>query len=89
MICGAFASVARRAGLPSQSPPLTPLRGAAQRRGLDPIRLNSATRTLYTLRYTAFLCCDLAALSPAAAARLYISSVLPLKIGNRRRQNEY
>jgi hypothetical protein len=39
-------------------------------------------------RYTAFLCCDLAALSPAAAARLYISSVLPLKISNRRRQGE-
>src|SRR5206468_3476174 len=29
-------------------------------------------------RYTAILCCDLAALSPAVAARLYISSVLPL-----------
>jgi hypothetical protein len=40
------------------------------------------------VRYTAFLCCDLAALSPAAGARLYISSVLPLKIGNRRRQSE-
>jgi hypothetical protein len=37
----------------------------------------------------AFLCCDLAALGPAAAAaRLYVSSVLPLKINNRRRQGE-
>ena len=52
-------------------------------RALDPVRLNSATR-----RYIAFLCCDLAALSPAAAARLYVSSVLPLKISNRRRQSE-
>ena len=43
---------------------------------------------LYTLRYTAILCCDLAALSPTAAAGLYISSVLPLKISNRRRQSE-
>jgi hypothetical protein len=36
----------------------------------------------------AFLCCDLAALSPAAMARLYVSSVLPMKISNRRRQSE-
>jgi hypothetical protein len=35
----------------------------------------------------AFLCCDLAA-SPAAADCLYISSVLPLKSSNRRRQSE-
>jgi len=62
-------------GLPRPQP------GAGER--LDPVRLDSATR-----RYTAFLCCDLAALSPAAAARLYVSSVLPLKVSNRRRQSE-
>jgi hypothetical protein len=73
----------RRAGLRRQSAALTPGQRRRRRR-LDQIRLNSATR-----RYTAFLCCEgLAALSPAAAARLYISSVLPLKISNRRRQSE-
>jgi hypothetical protein len=35
-----------------------------------------------------FLCCDLAALGPAAADCLYVSSVLPLKSSNRRRQSE-
>jgi hypothetical protein len=50
-------------------------------------RVKRGNEALYR-RYTAFLCCDLAALSPAAAARLYISSVLPLKISNRRRQSE-
>src|SRR5882757_11495159 len=68
---------ARVPGAPPGSAPRAAARcerGGAQRSRLDPVRLNSATR-----RYTAFLCCDLAALSPAAAARLYISSVLPLK----------
>ena len=53
---------------------------------LDPVRLNSATRRYRG--YTAFLCCDLAALSPAAAARLYISSVFPLKDSGPRCQGE-
>jgi len=69
----------RRAALPRQSPALTPGQRRRSRRRLDLRTAQLGNEALYTLRYTAFLCCDLAALSPAAAARLYISSVLPLK----------
>ena len=80
-----------RAGVPTQSP----ARGApdpAPHSGAALIKYGQIRQPLAlarsAVRYTAFLCCDLAALSPAAAARLYISSVLPLKISNRRRQSE-
>ena len=79
--------MARRApgGPPRQSPALTP-GSRRRRRRLDLRTAQLGNEALYS--YTAFLCCDLAVLSPAAAARLYISSVLPLKISNRRRQSE-
>jgi hypothetical protein len=70
---------------PRLCPALTPGQRRRRRR-LDLRTAQLGNEALYR-RYTAF-CCDLAALSPAAAARLYISSVLPLKIRNRRRQSE-
>ena len=77
---------ARRAGsAPQGRSPVRARPGAAERSGAALIQYGS-TRQRGAIQ--AFLCCVLAALGSAAADCLYVSSVLPLKISDRRRQSE-